>query len=220
MSASQYASAALAFFIIWFVCIAICHFLPTGYDPIQNAVSDYGSHPTSRPLGLVAWWSTAIGAILLGVAFIDVFNTYTPNNYPNTAEAGYILLFVFAAARIGTSLFIVKVRVNPPAYQVDMTEEAQHNLRIKSIFHVIFALISFVTIPAASNELAKAIIAGNIPMSQASQNALQYLGYIEIAGLLLMVVSRRAQCFGLGERIFYLTFFSWLYCASISIIQL
>jgi hypothetical protein len=86
------------------VSVVLLHFLPTGYDPIRNAVSDYG-------VGRYRIWHRIAVVSLAAAGFanaIGSFGTIRP-------EPGLVIVFltVFAVARILIPLFPTDVEGQP-----------------------------------------------------------------------------------------------------------
>lgn len=58
-------------FIIYFVCLISLHFLPTGYSPLLNTVSDYSVGRYSR-LARISTAVNSVGILLLLGAFVTI----------------------------------------------------------------------------------------------------------------------------------------------------
>jgi len=219
---------ALASCCCWTVAFVCCHLVRTGFNPIENAVSDYGSTKPSRPFALAQWWLDALTASLLVAALYPIFN---PQFWNTFATSGTIALGVFAFARVGTSLFIAKVRRNPPPEQEFLRESPDGQvsseevkkktewLFISSILHVIFAIISFICLPIASVQLGKAFTQSEFDGTALGNNSglLLGLGYAVLGGFLAMIATiwyRRItneSIFGIGERVLYITKAIWFF---------
>jgi hypothetical protein len=83
---------ALVFTGLWLACLLFLHVAPTGYDPLRNAVSEYG-------VGRFAWGyraqvtCAALAALALAAAL------------PAGTRREIALLVVFAAARLAIAAF-------------------------------------------------------------------------------------------------------------------
>jgi len=200
---SQLAIVSLVFLVLWFPFQLICHLSETGYNPLVNAVSDYGSHPKTRKFALLAWWTTALGAAFLTAAAAELFESANIN-----ATSGIALLGVFAGARLLTSCFKNLVRHNPPPNQDPDDQTAQNN----TMLHVVFAILSFASICAAEILLSKASMGTQLAETPVGMNSegLYGLAIATCVAIIVMAFTRRAGVFGIGERIFYGFFFAWL----------
>jgi len=215
------AAASLACMCAWVVAITGAHLRPTGYNFAQNAVSDFGSHPASRPFAWAQWGLMASAAALLTAAGFELLAANgLDDSAPHLGE-GLNALAVFAGARALIPFFPNLVRVNPPPGQ-----ERNDVTVFLTLVHVVLALVAFVAIPIAAVSLG-------IGFSNTDQlaglpvygNALLGLGWFVAAGLIVMVLTiwmRRLEgpnLFGLGERVLYLAIAMWLFAFGALLVQ-
>jgi len=212
------ASASLFFMCTWLVAIVGAHLRPTGYNFLQNAVSDFGSHPASRPFAWAQWLSMSTAAALQTAAGFLLLNANPELSGLSAlakAKSGLTALGVFAGARFAIIFFPNLVRENPPPGQ----ERTDFRVFL-TIVHLLLAVVAFASLPAASIQIAEGVQAAGplagLPVYQQS-DVLLGLGWTTLGGLVFMVATiwlRRfdgPKVFGLGERVYYVTMALWLF---------
>lgn len=113
------------------------HFLPTGYDLVHNAVSDYGVGQYA-PLFRVSLWAGSIAVLALAIGL-----TLEPGA-PPLLTRGLVFLGLVSAARIGESLF-------------PTTVEGEKLTRTGAM-HYLFAILTFGFTYAAISDLTPDLV--------------------------------------------------------------
>ncbi len=191
---SVLAVASLVAFITYFVCLIVLHFLPTGYSPLYNTISDYS---VGRFSG-IARMSTAVnsaGILLLLGALVFIIGV------PPLTSNGLIWLGILALTRLAMVVFI--------------TDLSGQKRTLKGIVHVILAVISFVAGVSAIGTLT-----GSISLFFAGNSVYPFLKILAevstpiLVVLLITLLPFLRRIFGLIERLFLLTINVWLLIAS------
>lgn len=185
--------------VLTLVCagaLAYVHTRPTGYDPVRDAVSDYGVGRYR------AWYQAA--AITLGCAGIllalGLAGTVRP--VPLLVVA---LLVVFGVSRIAIVRFPVYLDRRPPS-------------RTGKI-HYLLAAIAFITIAIVAARLPRSVVGD--PGWAGISGVLRVVGLLVVAaaiatGLGLRIASLR-PFFGLLERSLYVAMLTWFLTVSLHI---
>ena len=178
------------------VALVYVHTRPTGYDPVRDAVSDYG-------VGRYRVWYSA-AAITLGVAGILLASSIAASVRPEPVFL-VALLVVFGIARIAIVRFPVDLDRRP----------ASRTGRI----HFLLAGIAFVAIAFAAATLPRVVV-GN-PGWADVEGLLRTTGWLVVvtavaAGLGLRVATLR-PVFGLLERLLYASMLTWFMAVSLHI---
>ena len=194
------AIGAAACFIAAVLMLVRAHFLPTGYDPLRDAVSDYGVgayHRYYRAMVLLL----GVGATLLTIALAR--DTEAEN-------LGLAFLGAYAAARFGIAFFMTDLPGTPatPAGRV----------------HVVLAAVAFTAIAFGAVDVTNAID-GSPGWSGGVAGALRFesqavvvTAVLTLAGFLVPVA--RERVFGLVERLLYVASLAWLLTVSIHLATL
>jgi Protein of unknown function (DUF998) len=191
--------AALATVVQACALIAL-HFLPTGYDPVRDAVSDYG---VGRYRGW--FWLQAlaggVGCLALGIALLQL--------HPITPVQVAVALLITAAAR-----FLI------PFFATD-----QHGSRFQTahgIMHMILAVIAFGGLVWASGALWSAL--RHYPAWHGAESALTIIPWIMLGSVISVVVAIRGprlqSFFGVFERLFYLSSITWVLIVAIGLARI
>ncbi|MGO8861681.1 MAG: DUF998 domain-containing protein [Acidimicrobiales bacterium] len=188
---------AAVFVAVQAAALIILHFLPTGYDPVRDAVSDYGVGPFR------AWFwlqvlSGGVACLLLGIA-LGRLHPFTPT----TAVAA---LIVTAAAR-----FLI------PFFATD-----QGNSRFQTLHgtvHMVLAVLSFGGLVWAATSLWSTL--QHYPAWQGVEGPLTILPWIMLGSVIAVVLAIRGPrlkpFFGVFERLFYLSSITWLMIVAIEL---
>ncbi len=181
----------------WACALVVLHALPTGYDPVTDAVSDYGVGRYR-----VGYWLQVSAAGVAGLALAVALATSKPAK-PSLVVA---MLVVFAAARLAI-----------PAFPTD--QGANRFQTVKGAGHMLLAVTAFAAITVAAMNLRGTLrdepawhgaegLVVNIPWIM--------LGAVVATGLALRRPRLRA-IFGLLERLFYLSTLAWFFVISIEL---
>ena len=181
------AVGALISTVACFGVLVWLHFLPTGYSPVRNAVSDYGVGRFAR-LYRAQTAAIAVAAILLAAGLEEAVD-------PGPALV-IALLVVFAAARLAIPFFPTDVDRGQP------TPTGR--------IHTLLAGVAFGSIAWAAAALPDHVDWPDV------HGTLVVLGWIVVAtavssGLCMSRPLRRATepFFGIIERAFYLAMLTW-----------
>jgi Protein of unknown function (DUF998) len=180
--------------------LIVLHFLPTGYSPVRDAVSDYGVGPYRTWFWLQAV-TGGVGCLALGIALAQL--------HPFTPTQVVVALIVTAAAR-----FLI------PFFATD-----QHGSRFQTahgIIHMILAVIAFGGLIWAATGLWSTL--RHYPAWQGAEGALTILPWIMlgsvIAALLAIRGPRLKPFFGVFERLFYLSSIPWMLIVAIGLARI
>lgn len=182
------------------VALVALHLLPTGYNPVRDAVSDYGIGRYR-----IWFWTQALAGGLAGLALAIALAETTPS----VPTLVVVTLLVSAAAR-----FLI------PAFPTD-----QHGSRFQTAqgtIHMILAIVIFASLIIAASEL------GSTLEHQAAWNGvkgwLTTLPWIMTASAVGVIVALRAprlhRIIGLIERLFYLSSITWFLIVSIELARI
>lgn len=158
------------------------HIKPTEYNPVRNAVSDYGVGYTRRLFNTYLQLNS-FGAIALAIALIKI---------PSVPQRSIIFLFLLICARIGTSMF--------------PTDLEGKTLTRTGFLHYIFAILSVGFVYSIIAQLTPFF--QTRPDWQAVSSILNIILTITTPILVMVVVTMwkpLRKFFGLFERIFIAT---------------
>lgn len=189
------ALGATVCFIASVLVLVRTHLLPTGRDPIRDAVSDYGVgayHRYYRALVVLL----GLGAILLGVALA---------RDTQAGPLGLAFLGAYSAARLAIAFF--------------MTDLRDEVMTTAGRMHVVLAAIAFTSIAFASVDVTSALDgAGGWSDTIAGVLRFEARAVATTAVLTLgcfLVPAARDRAFGLVERLLYVASLAWLLTTSI-----
>jgi hypothetical protein len=181
------------------VVLALLHRLPTGYDPIRDAISDYG---VGRYRGYFAAQliAGALACPSIAVAFAQL--------HP------YVPTFVVAALLTNAA-----ARFLMPAFPTD--QSGGRFKTAKGTIHMVLAIVAFAAVAAATTGLGGLL--SHYHDWHIAKTLLDTLGWVVLVGAvataLALVGPRLKQIFGLIERLFTLSVIAWLYDISIEFIR-
>jgi hypothetical membrane protein len=185
-----FALISLAGSLAYVGVVLALHFLPTGYDLVHNAVSDYGVGQYA-PLFRVSLWAGSIAVLALAIGL-----TVEPGA-PPLLTRGLVFLGLVSACRIGESLF-------------PTTVEGQKLTRT-GVMHYLFAILTFGFTYAAISDLTPGLV--KLYPWHAHRGALDWLSGAILVGLILVLAAllpRLRHVFGLPERFFLAVTYIWL----------
>jgi hypothetical protein len=169
--------------------LIMVHLLPTGYNPVRDAVSDYG-------VGAYRGWfwlqavAGGVGCLTLGIALAGL--------HPFTPTQVVAALIVTAGAR-----FLL------PFFATD-----QHGSRFQTrqgTVHMILAVIAFGGLVWAATGLWSTL--RRYPGWNGAEGALTILPWIMLGSVIAVVIAIRGPrlkpFFGVFERLFYLSSITW-----------
>jgi hypothetical protein len=175
------------------------HFLPTGYKPWRDAVSDYGVGPHH------AYYRAMVVALGGGAALL----TAALSREPGVGSEGLVWLAVYAAARVAIAAFPTDL----PGRPVTPVGRA----------HLALAAAAFTAIA-----IAAPTISSDLSGKPGWVHVCGFVGVVghavsaaAIATFVAAVVPRlRATVFGAVERLLYLTSLIWLLTVAVHLAEL
>jgi hypothetical protein len=175
------------------------HLLPTGYNPVRDAISDYG---VGRYRGYF-WAQLVSGALActgLAVALAEL--------HPFVPTFVVTALLVNAVAR-----FLM------PAFPTD--QSGGRFKTFKGTVHMVLAFVAFGAVAAAATGMGG--LFSHYPQWHGIKSVIVTLGWIVLVGAvataLALVGPRLKRIFGLIERLFTLSVIVWLYVISIELVR-
>jgi len=181
---------SLAGSLVYVVVVVALHVLPTGYNLVHNAVSDYGVGQYA-PLFRVSLWAGSIAVLTLAIGLgLGVGS-------PPLVIRDVVFLGLVAAVRIGESLFPTTVEGG--------------KLTRTGALHYLFAVLTFGFTYAAISGLTPELV--KLYPWHAHKGMLDWLSGAVLVGLILVVATllpRLRRVFGLCERFFLLVTYGWL----------
>jgi Protein of unknown function (DUF998) len=179
------------------VALIVLHLLPTGYNPVRDAVSDYG---VGRYRGW--FWLQAVaggvGCVALGIALAQL--------HPITPTQIVVALIVTGVAR-----FLI------PFFATDQGESRFQTLH--GTVHMILAVVAFGGLVWAATGLWSTL--RHYPRWQGAEGALTIIPWIMLGSVIAVVVAivgpRLKPFFGLFERLFYVSSITWVLIVAIDL---
>lgn len=183
--------------VVSLVSVVVLHLLPTGYNPVRNAISDYGVGPYRRWLHAEAF-ASGVAAFTIAIA-----STSSILAKPIGVTG---LLVAAGTARILLAVFPTDVH-EPSQTRISRIHSWTRTGRI----HMVLAIISFAGIAFAAgffNGTTIDTIVGRVVVATA---------IITLVGL---VWWRLKPIFGLLERLFFFSMIGWFLVIGIELIRL
>ncbi len=181
------------------IVLVLLHILPTGYDPVRDAISDYGVGRYRR-----YFWGQLLAG---GLACIGVALALT-GLHPYVPTFVVAMLLANAVAR-----FLM------PAFPTD--QSGNRFATTTGTIHMVLAIVAFAAVAAAATGLNG--LFAHYPEWNGVKGLVVTLGWLVLAGAvgcaLALVGPRLKQIFGLIERAFTLAVIAWLYVISIELIR-
>jgi len=175
------------------------HLLPTKYDPVHDAISDYG---VGEYRGYF-WAQLVAGA--LACASVAVALT---GLHPYVPTVVVVLLLANAAARLLM-----------PAFPTDQSGNRFET--VKGTVHMVLAIVAFGAVAAAATGLGG--LFSHYSVWHSAKGLLVTVGWVVLAGAIAcalgLVGPRLKSVFGLIERFFTLSVIVWIYIVSIELIR-
>jgi hypothetical protein len=175
------------------------HVLPTKYDPVHDAISDYGVGDYRRYF----WAQLVAGAsacIAVAVALTGL--------HPYVPTLVVVLLLANAAARLVM-----------PAFPTDQSGNRFETVR--GTIHMVLAIVAFAAVAAAATGLSG--LFSHYPAWHSAKSLLGPIGWVVLAGAVAcalgLVGPRLKPIFGLIERFFTLSVIVWISIMSIELIR-
>lgn len=183
------------------VALIMLHLLPTGYNPVRYAVSDYG---VGRYRGW--FWLQAVaggvGCLALGIALAQL-HPFTPT------QVVVVALIVTAGAR-----FLL------PFFATDQPGSRFRTLH--GTIHMILAVIAFGGLVWAATGLWSTL--RHYPAWQGAEGALTIIPWIMLGSVIAVVLAiagpRLKPFFGVFERRFYLSSITWVLIVAINLARI
>jgi hypothetical membrane protein len=176
--------------VVYVAIVVVLHFLPTGYDLVHNAVSDYGVGEYA-PLFRVSLWAGSIAVLALAIGLA------LDPGAPPLLTRDLVFLGLVAAFRVGESLF-------------PTTVEGQKLTRTGAM-HYVFAILTFGFTYEAISDLTPDLV--KLYPWHAHRGLLDWLSGAILVGLILVIATllpRLRHVFGLCERFFLAVTYIWL----------
>jgi hypothetical protein len=202
MSALVEALTVLAaiFAAVQLLALMVLHALPTGYEPIRDAVSDYGVGRYR------AWFWAQVIAGGLACLFLAIALTQLQ---PYTPIQAIVALIVTAAARLAIPFFATDQGGN--------RFETAHGT-----VHMILAVLAFGGLVWAASSLWSTL--NHYPAWQGAEGVLSIVPWIMLGCVIVVVLAIRGPnlkpFFGLFERLFYLASFVWFFVVAIDLARI
>lgn len=180
--------------------LIVLHVLPTGYDPIRDAVSDYGVGPY-RGWFWVQVVAGGLACLFLAIALAQL--------HPFTPTQVVVALIVTAAARLLVPFFA--------------TDQGGNRFQTAhGIIHMILAVIAFGGLVWAATGLWATL--RHYPAWQGAESLLTIVPWVMLGCVIAVVLAIRGPrlkpFFGLFERLFYLSSFVWFFTVAIDLARI
>ncbi len=191
-------SAALAGIVYSGLSVLLLHFLPTGYNPVTQAVSDYGVGQYAVWMDL-AFFAIGIGIVALALTLLRF------DSSPTFGRIGPVLLGIGGASMFLLGLFPTDLEGAPST-----THGSLHNL---------LGLVGFLSLIAGTLVLSRRF--GRIQsLSKFYKSSVILAIVTAVLFVLLFGFFASVGYFGAGERAFLLALASWLLLTSIRFYRL
>lgn len=192
---------ALASLLATFISLAILiylHLLPTGYNPISHAVSDYAVGRSGHLFRHYLWFGS-IGVLALALCLM------VGAKLPQPAGAALACLGLNAIGRVAASLF--------------PTDLEGKRLTRTGAIHYAIAFLDFAFLTVAISNLTPLMVA--LPPWQPAAAMLAWLAWAAVPAVALVVITLLPplrRVFGLCERLFLVATCLWLILAALLLV--
>jgi Protein of unknown function (DUF998) len=183
--------AAAIWAAVQVVALITLHVLPTGYDPVRDAVSDYGVG-TFRGWFWLQAFAGGLACLFLAIALAQL--------HPYTPAQAVVALIVTAVARLLIPFFA--------------TDQGGNRFRTShGKTHMILAVVAFGGLVWAATSLWASV--QHYPAWHGAESLLTIVPWVMVGSVILVVLAiwgpRLARFFGLFERVFYLSSLVWFF---------
>jgi hypothetical protein len=182
------------------VALLVLHVVPTGYDPVRDAVSDYGIGPYRGWFWLQAV-AGGLACLALGIALARL--------HPFTPTGVVVALIVTAVAR-----FLI------PFFATDQGESRFQTLH--GSIHMVLAVLAFGGLIWAATGLWGTL--KHYPAWHGAEAFLTIVPWVMLGSVIAVVLAIRGPrlhpFFGAFERLFYLSSLTWLLVVSIDLARI
>jgi len=191
---------AALFTAVQTAALIVLHVLPTGYDPIRDAVSDYGVGPYRDWFWLQAV-AGGLACLALGIALVRL--------HPSTPTQVVVALIVTAVARFLIPFFTTD--------QGDSRFQTAHG-----VIHMILAVLAFGGLVWAAMGLWATL--KHYPAWHGAKAFLTIVPWVMLGSVIAVVLAIRGPrlkpFFGVFERLFYVSSLAWLFVVSIDLARI
>ena len=192
--------AAAIFAAVQVGALVVLHVLPTGYDPVRDAVSDYGVGPY-RGWFWVQVVAGGLACLFLAIALAQL--------HPFTPTQVVVALIVTAAARLLIPFFATD--------QGGSRFQTAHGT-----IHMILAVIAFGGLVWAAMGLWTTL--SHYPAWHGAKSLLTIVPWVMLGCVIAVVLAIRGPrlkpFFGLFERLFYLSSFVWFFVVAVDLARI
>lgn len=196
---TTYSVIALLAVLVQLVVLVVLHLLPTAYNPVRDAISDYGVG-RYRSYFAAQVWGGALACAAVALALSQL--------HPYKPTFVIVALLVNAAARAAM-----------PAFPTD--QSGSRFQTAKGIIHMVLAIVAFAGVAAAASSLSGLL--NHYHDWHNASSLLQTLGWLVLVGAIATAVAlvgpRLKKIFGLIERLFTLSVIAWLCVMAIELIR-
>jgi hypothetical protein len=194
------AVVAAVFAAVQVMALIVLHVLPTGYDPIRDAVSDYG-------VGRFRYWfwtqavAGGLACLFLAIALAQL--------HPFTPTQVVVALIVTTVARLAIPFFA--------------TDQGGNRFQTAhGIVHMILAVLAFGGLVWAATGLWSTL--QHYPAWHGVEGVLTIVPWVMLGCVIAVVLAIRGPnlkpFFGLFERLFYLSSFVWFFTVAIDLARI
>jgi hypothetical protein len=191
---------AAIFVAVQTVALIALHFLPTGYDPVRDAVSDYGVGPYRGWFWLQVM-AGGLACLALAIALVKL-SPFTPTQV-------VVALIITAVSR-----FLV------PFFATDQGESRFQTLH--GTIHMILAVLAFGGLVWAATGLWSTL--QHYPAWHGAKAFLTIVPWVMLGSVIAVVLAIRGPrlkpFFGAFERLFYLSSLAWMFVVCIDLARI
>ena len=182
------------------VALIMLHLLPTGYNPVRDAVSDYGVGPYRGWFWLQAA-AGGVGCLALGIALAQL-HPFTPDPGGGGADRDRRARFLL------------------PFFATD--QKGSRFQTLHGTIHMILAVIAFGGLVWAATGLWSTL--RHYPAWNGAESALTIIPWIMLGSVIAVVLAiagpRLKPFFGVFERLFYLSSITWMLIVAIDLARI
>jgi len=190
---------AAVFAAVQTAALIALHVLPTGYNPVRDAVSDYGVGPYRAWFWLQAV-AGGVACLALGIA-LDRLHPFSPTQV-------VVALIVTAVARF----FI-------PFFATDQDDSRFQTLH--GTIHMVLAVLAFGGLIWAATGLWGTL--KHYPHWHGAESFLTIVPWVMLGSVIALVLAIRGPrlhpFFGVFERLFYVSSLAWLFVVAVDLVR-